>query len=170
MSRASGQPIFNHRAADERWISDLRYRCSRPSKTQDNCKGQKNSPHHSSSTSCHSPRRSQGQLVSICWRKRTRLHQGRRRSPEFPRLLSSARLRVCPPSRSWLQQSQLRHLGLHKPGITIHSLDGSQSSIGLPSGSLSHAKVPMEGYSSVFSITTPLLLRWLRTSPMFFTV
>ena len=51
-----------------------------------------------------------------------------------------------------------------------HSLDGSQSSIGLPSGSLSHAKVPIEGYSSVFSITTPLLLRWLRTSPMFFTV
>jgi len=34
-----------------------------------------------------------------------------------------------PPSCSWLQQSQLRHLGLHKPGITIHSLDGSQSSI-----------------------------------------
>ena len=55
-------------------------------------------------------------------------------------------------------------LGLHKLGITIHSLDGSQSSIGLPSGSLSHAKIPMEGYSSVFSIATPLLLRWLRTS------
>ena len=35
---------------------------------------------------------------------------------------------------------------------------------------LSQAKVPMGGYSSVFSMTTPLLLRWLRTSPMFFTV
>jgi hypothetical protein len=51
-----------------------------------------------------------------------------------------------------------------------YSLDGSQSSIGLPSGSLGHANVPMEGYSSVFSINTPLLLRWLRTSAMSFTV
>ena len=48
--------------------------------------------------------------------------------------------------------------------------DGCQSSMGLPSGSLSHAKVPMPGYTSIFSIATPLLLRWLRTSSMFFTV
>ena len=54
-------------------------------------------------------------------------------------------------------------------GTGDYSLDGSQSSIGLPSGSLSHAKVPIEGYSSVFSIATPLLLRWLMTSPIFFT-
>jgi hypothetical protein len=33
------------------------------------------------------------------------------------------------PFAFMLQQSQLRHPGLHKPGITIHSLDGSQSSI-----------------------------------------
>src|ERR1700683_923990 len=65
---------------------------------------------------------------------------------------------------------ELRRIIARKEINASHSLDGSQSSIELPSGSLSHAKVPMPGYSSVFSITTPLLLRWLRASPMFFTV
>ncbi len=76
--------------------------------------------------------------------------------------------------KTWELHKNLNRLFSRGPNSigtsSIHSLDGSQSSIGLPSGSLSHAKVPMEGYSSVFSITTPLLLRWLRTSPMFFTV
>jgi hypothetical protein len=39
-------------------------------------------------------------------------------------------------------KSQPPDLGLYKPGITIHSLAGSQSSILLPSGSLTHAKFP----------------------------
>jgi fumarate hydratase class II len=56
---------------------------------------------------------------------RIRVAEDRASSPDFFLRLGCEFV----PSRSWLQQSQLRHLALHKPRITIHSLDGSQSSI-----------------------------------------